>query len=152
MSIFSWFDTSDLPQSSIKKQLIDQGGHFVAGVLLYGLYLFGAFAVATSHNFWLLIPLFSGIYALLSVTSTKFTKIGLAKLLMSAAIFAAVAISAIPVSISMSLIPLAGFLGGFVIGVGREIYQHASIKLSKSALIDALFFGIGSLVLTLIVF
>lgn len=146
MSIFSWFDTSNLPQSSVKKQIIDQGGHFLAGALLYSIYLFAAI----THNFWLLLALVTGIFVLLSVTKTKFSKPVLAKILMTIGTYIAVMISAIPVLISFALIPLVGFLGGLVIGLGREIYQHGSIKLSKSSLIDAAFFGVGSLAVTLL--
>lgn len=145
MSIFSWFDTSDLPQNSIKKQIIDQSGHFFGGSVIYLVFLLSLYNMI----YWPLVLMFGLTYGLLSITKTKFTNVRANKIGFSALINLAILFMPLLMIFGYDFMWLIGLLSGLVIGFGREFYQHASLKLSATSIMDAVFFGLGAMAMTL---
>lgn len=145
MSVFSWFDTSDLPQNSIKKQIIDQSGHFFGGSVIYLVFMLSLINI----TYWPLLVMAGLIYGLLSITKTQFTNKTANKLYFTTLIAISIILMPLLLVTGYNIMWLVGLFSGLAIGFGREFYQHASLKLSATSIMDAVFFGIGAMAMTL---
>lgn len=149
MSIFSWFNTSNLPQASLKKQLIDQGGHFLVAFAVFAILAFGIKAAIS-------IPIIL-LAQIVWMAVLQFTKAGAEYGLVKKVLFFAV-----PFNIMMTLAVIsaatsfpaivAAAIGSFALGYGREIYQHGHFGISKGSAFDILFFIIGGILSSIVFF
>lgn len=145
MSIFSWFNTSNLPQTSLKKQLIDQGGHFLVAFVIFAIVALGIKAsvslpiILSAQVVWLVVLAFTKAGANYNLIN---------KVLLFAIPFNILSSLAIISSATSFPVILAGAIGGFALGYGREIYQHGHFKISKGSAFDILFFVIGGIAAT----
>ena len=149
MSFFSWFNTNNLPQSSVKKQIIDQSGHFLIAFVLFAIMIFGI-----HQSLSLPIVLFGQIIwmAVLYLTKTSKEYSIINRVLFNVLPFNFLMV-ALTVTFVYSLpIALPGILGGFVLGYSREIYQHNHFGISKGSALDIVFFVIGGLVSLILFF
>lgn len=142
MGIFSWFNTSNLPQASLKKQLIDQGGHFLVAFAVFAILAFGIKAGISIP-----IMLFAQIVWMAVLQFTKAgAEYGLIKKVLLFAVPFNVMMTLTVISAATSFpVIIAAAIGGFALGYGREIYQHGHFGISKGSAIDILFFVIGAI-------
>lgn len=143
MSIFSWFNTSSLPQTSFKKQAIDQSGHFLVAFVIFAIIAFGIKA-SVSVPIMLLAQIFW--IAVLHFTKAGFDYGIIAKVLFNVIPYNTMVLLAIISATTSFPVILVGAIGGVILGYGREIYQHGHFSVSKGSLVDILFFVIGGIV------